>query len=67
MALDEAPPFWWEKPSWQAWLLSPFGFLYGRVAARNMHAKPGTLAEVPVICVGNFVTGEPARPPLLPR
>ena len=63
MALDEAPPFWWEKPSWQAWLLSPFGFLYGRFAARNMHVKPGTLADVPVICVGNFITGGAGKTP----
>ena len=34
--VSEAPPFWWQKAGWQAWLLSPFSLLYGKVAGRRM-------------------------------
>lgn len=63
MALDEAPPFWWKKPGWQAVLLSPLAFFYGRVSARRMAAAPSGSVPVPVICVGNFVTGGAGKTP----
>ena len=63
MAMDEAPPFWWKKAGWQAWLLSPFGYLYGRAAAARMQKTPTTSVNIPVICVGNFVAGGAGKTP----
>ncbi|EHK55496.1 tetraacyldisaccharide 4'-kinase, partial [Mesorhizobium alhagi CCNWXJ12-2] len=31
---SEAPPFWWQKPDWRAYALSPVSALYGFVASR---------------------------------
>lgn len=63
MAMDEAPPFWWKKNSWQGYALSPVSYLYGRVAAKRMAMKPTAKVEVPVICVGNFVVGGAGKTP----
>lgn len=63
MALEEAPPFWWENPSWQAWLLSPLSFIYGRAAAKRMSFSASSSVDVPVICVGNFITGGAGKTP----
>ncbi|MEM8489178.1 MAG: tetraacyldisaccharide 4'-kinase [Bacteroidota bacterium] len=63
MALDEAPPFWWENPSWQAWLLSPLSFIYGRAAAKRMNFAASSSVNIPVICVGNFITGGAGKTP----
>ena len=63
MALEEAPPFWWEKAGWQAWLLSPIAFLYGRAAAKRMAFTATHSVPVPVICVGNFVAGGAGKTP----
>lgn len=52
-----APDFWWRpQPSWQSWLLAPFGALYAAITARRM-AQPGWRAPVPVICCGNPTVG----------
>lgn len=63
MALDEAPPFWWRRPGWQSWLLSPLATLWGRAAAARMDAEPSHAVPVPVICVGNFVAGGAGKTP----
>ncbi len=63
MALEEAPPFWWENPGWQALLLAPFGFLYGQVSAKRMSFSPSMSADVPVLCIGNFITGGAGKTP----
>ncbi len=63
MALDEAPPFWWQNPSWQAWLLSPLSFIYGRAAGKRMDFNASAAASVPVICVGNFIVGGAGKTP----
>ena len=63
MALDEAPPFWWKTPSWQAWLLSPLSYLYGRVAGKRMEFNASAAIEAPVICIGNFVVGGAGKTP----
>ena len=63
MALDEAPPFWWEPPGWQAWLLSPVSLIYGKLAARRMNHTPAASVPVPVICVGNFIVGGAGKTP----
>ena len=63
MALDEAPPFWWEKPNWQAIAMSPLGYLWGRAAARRMASPATGSVAVPVICIGNFVVGGGGKTP----
>lgn len=60
---SEAPPFWWGKPDWKAWLLSPFGLVYRFVADRHMlKAMPPKIAA-PVICIGNFTVGGSGKTP----
>jgi tetraacyldisaccharide 4'-kinase len=45
-----------------SWLLGPLGFLYGAVSGRRM-LRPGKLATVPVICVGNYSLGGAGKTP----
>ncbi|MDL2408335.1 tetraacyldisaccharide 4'-kinase [Rhizobium calliandrae] len=61
--VTEAPPFWWRKPDWRAWGLSPFSFLYGRVAGHRMVHGRRASVPVPVICVGNFTVGGAGKTP----
>lgn len=61
--VSEAPPFWWEKSGWQAWALSPFSFLYGRIAGRRMKVAKRASVPVPVICIGNFTVGGAGKTP----
>jgi len=63
MALDEAPPFWWQKNSWQGYALAPVSYLYGRVTAKRMDMSASTEVNAPVICVGNFVVGGAGKTP----
>jgi tetraacyldisaccharide 4'-kinase len=58
-----APRFWWQpSPSLQANLLRPVGLIYGSVAASRMKRR-GELAELPVICIGNFTAGGAGKTP----
>jgi tetraacyldisaccharide 4'-kinase len=61
--VSEAPPFWWEKPDWRAWGLSPLSFLYGRIAGHRMAHGRRASVPVPVICVGNFTVGGAGKTP----
>ena len=63
MALDEAPPFWWIKNSWQGYALSPISYIYGKIAAKRMNMQATAFVNVPVICVGNFVVGGAGKTP----
>ena len=63
MALDEAPPFWWQKNSWQGYVLSPISYVVGKIAAQRMDMSSSTKVNVPVICVGNFVVGGAGKTP----
>lgn len=63
MALDEAPPFWWQKNSWQGYALSPVSYVYGRIAAKRMDMAASSSVNVPVICVGNFIVGGAGKTP----
>lgn len=61
--VSEAPPFWWEKSGWQAWALSPFSFVYGKVAGKRMRTAKRASVPVPVICIGNFTVGGAGKTP----
>lgn len=63
MALDEAPPFWWHKNSWQGYMLAPASYFYGIIAAKRMDMAASAKVNVPVICVGNFVVGGGGKTP----
>jgi tetraacyldisaccharide 4'-kinase len=56
------PAFWWHDAGLVAGLLTPFGKIYGAIAARRM-AGPGTHGGLPVICVGNFTLGGAGKTP----
>lgn len=57
-----APGFWWQPGHPLALALSPFGALYGAVAARRMRAD-GLEPGIPVICLGNLVAGGAGKTP----
>jgi len=46
-----------------ALLLAPVGWLYGTITARRMLRKPKARSRLPVICIGNFVTGGTGKTP----
>lgn len=56
------PAFWHRPPSWTSHLLSPFGALYGAIAARRLTGK-GFDAGIPVFCVGNYHLGGAGKTP----
>lgn len=57
-----APGFYFKPPGLASALLSPFGTIYGIVAAARMR-RPGARAGVPVICVGNPTLGGAGKTP----
>jgi tetraacyldisaccharide 4'-kinase len=61
--VSEAPPFWWKKPDWRAWMLYPASWLYGSIARSRMEKAPRIPVEKPVICVGNFTVGGAGKTP----
>ncbi|MEE9375314.1 MAG: tetraacyldisaccharide 4'-kinase [Rhizobiaceae bacterium] len=61
--MSEAPPFWFQKPGLAAWALSPVGMLYGAVTARRMMQDSGVISTIPVLCIGNFITGGAGKTP----
>jgi len=61
--VSEAPPFWWQSAGIQSALLSPFGWVYGRIARRIMDKRVRKAVSVPVICVGNFTVGGSGKTP----
>ncbi|MCB1385114.1 MAG: tetraacyldisaccharide 4'-kinase [Nitratireductor sp.] len=63
MAVSETPPFWFEEPGLKAWLMAPLSLAYSRAAALAMRAKPAGSVPVPVLCIGNFVTGGGGKTP----
>ncbi len=60
---SDAPPFWWKKPDWRAFALSPLSLLYGGIAARRLAKGARIGVGVPVICVGNFTIGGAGKTP----
>ncbi|MGB7336689.1 MAG: tetraacyldisaccharide 4'-kinase [Salaquimonas sp.] len=63
MSVNETPPFWFDKPGIQAWLMWPVAWAYSRASALKMHAKPSGSVNVPVLCIGNFVAGGGGKTP----
>jgi len=61
--VSEAPPFWWQSAGVQSAILSPFGWIYGRVARRIMDRRVRKAVAAPVICVGNFTVGGSGKTP----
>lgn len=61
---SEAPPFWWNKPDWRAYALSPLSALYGLVASRRMVTARRERFDLPVLCVGNFTVGGSGKTPV---
>ncbi|WP_322987935.1 tetraacyldisaccharide 4'-kinase [Hoeflea sp.] len=61
--VSEAPPFWWQRRGVQSALLSPFGWIYGRVARRIMDKRVRGQVDAAVICVGNFTVGGSGKTP----
>ena len=58
-----APDFWWRPRRPAAWLLSPVALAYG-VVARARLERGGADAALPVICIGNFITGGAGKTPV---
>lgn len=61
--VSDAPPFWWTKADWRALGLSPFSWVYGKVAGRRMERSKRPSVPVPVFCVGNFTVGGAGKTP----
>jgi tetraacyldisaccharide 4'-kinase len=58
-----APDFWWRPNRPAAWLLVPAALAYGAVARARLE-RNGERASLPVICVGNFITGGAGKTPV---
>ncbi|MGN6537965.1 MAG: tetraacyldisaccharide 4'-kinase [Mesorhizobium sp.] len=61
---SEAPPFWWEKADWRAFVLSPLSLAYGMVAGRRMKKARRQKVGAPVLCVGNITVGGSGKTPV---
>jgi tetraacyldisaccharide 4'-kinase len=60
-----APAFWFRPPARPGLvprLLAPLGWLYAAGTARRLR-RPGHVAGVPVICIGNLVAGGAGKTP----
>lgn len=62
--VSEAPPFWWDKPGWQAWALWPFSAGYAAVARRRLERAAREKVDAPVLCVGNLTVGGSGKTPV---
>ncbi len=61
--MNEAPPFWWQKPGLAAFFLAPLSWIYSWITGRRMALKSRYVSSVPVLCVGNFVAGGAGKTP----
>jgi tetraacyldisaccharide 4'-kinase len=58
-----APAGWWlDRADLLCRALQPMGALYGALTAARMK-RTGTRADIPVICIGNFVAGGAGKTP----
>jgi len=58
----KAPKFWFKPSSWQASLLAPLAWIYGKVVAWRLSRRPHKF-PVPIICVGNIALGGGGKTP----
>lgn len=59
------PRFWYaSRRSWQAWLLAPFGWLYGRAVGLHRRRTRPWRCGVPVLSIGNLTLGGTGKTPL---
>ena len=66
--MGKAPDFWWTpNRSASALALAPFGWIYGLIAGRRMVQHSKAKSALPVICIGNFVTGGTGKTPFALR
>ena len=56
------PGFWHRPGAAMGGLLAPFAAIYGAVAARRM-VQTGTIAGIPVLCIGNLTVGGAGKTP----
>ena len=61
--MSEAPPFWFKKPGLIAWTLWPISKLYGHIATKRMTRSAKAAADIPVLCIGNFIVGGAGKTP----
>lgn len=60
------PNFWYRKPSSTfARLLAPLGFLYNHVVAARIKNNSPNQIGIPVICVGNILSGGTGKTPVV--
>lgn len=60
-----APEFWYRNsPGVRAALLSPLGMIYAGIVAARIKRGPARPSEVPVICVGNIMSGGTGKTPV---
>ncbi len=58
------PEFWSRPPGLMARLLSPLGYIYGRVVSAKLKRKPAYRPGAPVICIGNLTLGGAGKTPI---
>ena len=63
MAGSEAPPFWYQPRSWQAFCLAPASWAYGAVARFRMETARPPQVTAPVLCIGNLTVGGSGKTP----
>jgi tetraacyldisaccharide 4'-kinase len=61
--VSKAPDFWWQKPGFKAWALSPLSALYGAISAKRMRRMERPSVSIPVICIGNYTVGGAGKTP----
>jgi len=60
----KTPPFWYQPPGLFAQLLAPLGWLYATGATLRRVLKPEKRFSVPIISVGNLVSGGAGKTPV---
>jgi len=63
LAGSEAPPFWYQPRSWQAFCLAPASWAYGAVARFRMETARPPQVTAPVLCIGNLTVGGSGKTP----
>jgi tetraacyldisaccharide 4'-kinase len=60
----QIPDFWKKSGSAIEWLLLPLGWCYGFIVKSRIFMARPVKATIPVICIGNFVTGGAGKTPV---